>query len=75
MGFRWYQLSAAARSQLNLSMRIEFLLDFVNLYDEKRAFNKFFSLVVPLSIELYLQASDEEFVTKETYVQRLLEVH
>lgn len=56
-------------------MLIDFRLDFVNLYDEKRAFHKFFSLVVQLSIDLHLQASDKDFVTKETYVPRLLEVH
>ena len=72
--FRWYQLSAAARAA-ELSMLIEFLALFVNLYDEKRPFDNILSLVVQLITNLFIQASDKDFITEGTYVWRLLEVH
>lgn len=74
VGFRWYQLSVAARVA-ELSMLMDFLSLFVNLYNEKRSSDNILSLMVQLCTNLLLRAIDKDFATKQTYVWRLLEVH
>lgn len=74
VGFRWYQLSVAAHAA-ELSMLIDFLSLFINLYNEKRSSDNILSLMVQLNTNLLLRASGKDFVIKETYEWRLLEVH